>query len=246
MLEVLDPRLPTPLYYQLKEILSSKIDKGEWVPGQLIPTENELIQQYQVSRTTVREAIIALVNEGKLEKKQGKGTIVCHPKYEELLGRLTGFNEEMTSRGLVPGARVLEVKKLDALEIPKVVMDKLLTRKEEGAYYIKRVRLANGEPISIEETYWRSDLSRLFENEELTTEGYYTILEKNGIRLRDADEAISAAIADEETAALLGIDAGDPLLRVVRITNIAHGTPIEYSINHYRSDRYLYKVHLKR
>src|SRR5690606_12704122 len=80
-----DPRLPTPLYYQLQTILNTKIDNGDWQPGDLIPTENELIKMYNVSRTTVREAINALVNEGKLEKRQGRGTTVCKPKIVETL-----------------------------------------------------------------------------------------------------------------------------------------------------------------
>src|SRR5690606_39658861 len=100
---------------------------GDWQPGDLIPTENELIKMYNVSRTTVREAINALVNEGKLEKRQGRGTTVCKPKIVETLGHLTGFSEEMINKGYVPGAKLLLEERIVA---PDKVAEKL-NRSEE-------------------------------------------------------------------------------------------------------------------
>jgi GntR family transcriptional regulator len=240
---VLNHRLPIPLYHQLKEIFDGKISGGEWSPGQLIPTENELIQMYQVSRTTVREAVNALVAEGKLEKKQGKGTIVCKPKLEERLGRLTGFAEEMQSKGFVPGAKVLEVAEVQA---PANVRDKLLGGRDGQVLYVKRLRLASGEPIAIERTYWPLHIGRWFEQEDLSTIAFYAVLEQRGIKLRDADELISARSATKKDALLLGIEELDPLLRMERVAYATDGTPVEHTFTDYRSDRYTYRVHLQR
>jgi GntR family transcriptional regulator len=239
----LDPNFPMPLYHQLKEILRDKIGSGEWAPGQLIPTENELIRQYKVSRTTVREAVTALVNEGKLEKKQGKGTLVCDPKIKELLGRLTGFTEEMLSRGLVPGAKVIQVMQMKA---PDTVRERLFPGADKETLFIQRIRLADGKPISIEQTYWPLEVARYFANEDFSTAAFYPILEKNGIHLRDADETISSAVATKSQASLLGIATGSPLLRIERLTYTTSGEPVEYCVNDYRSDRYEYRIHLHR
>ncbi|MFD0871414.1 HTH-type transcriptional repressor yvoA [Chlamydia abortus] len=240
---MLNPKLPVPLYHQLKEIFDAKIANGEWKPGQLIPTENELIAQYKVSRTTVREAVTALVNEGKLEKKQGKGTLVCNPKLVERLGRLTGFTEEMIAKGFVPGAKVLEVGEIDP---PPVVRERLLSGKEEKVLHIQRIRLANEEPIAIERTYWPLEIGRWFLQEDLENIAFYSVLEQHGIQLRDADEGISSTAASKKDAQLLNIKERDPLLRMERITYALNGMPIEYTFTDYRSDRYTYRVHLHR
>lgn len=240
----LDHTSPIPLYYQLKEIFKAKIDRGEWSPGQLIPTENDLISFYKVSRTTVREAVNALVIEGKLEKKQGKGTTVCREKMEEKLGRLTGFAEEMQSRGLVPGARVIETKEVVP---PDVVREKLLPgNNETKVLYIQRIRLANEEPIAIERSYWPLEIGALFKDYDLSTIAFYSVLEERGIRLRYADENISAIATKKSDAALLGIETKIPLMRMERISYSTQGNPVEFTITDYRSDRYMYKVRLQR
>lgn len=238
-----DASLPIPLYYQLKQIFDDKMLSGEWHPGQLIPTENELIAKYEVSRTTVREGINALVNEGKLQKKQGKGTIVCAPRLEERLGRLTGFAEEMISKGLTPGAKLLEVKEMIA---PKAVSEKLSGGKEKHVLYIKRIRLANDEPIAIESSYWPKEIGAYFKDSNLETIAFYSVLDKNGIYLRDADEIITAKTATKQEASLLGIHEKDPMLRMMRCTYSTLGHAIEYTQTDYRSDLYVYRVHLKR
>lgn len=240
---ILDPRHPLPLYHQLKDIFDTKIQNGTWQQGQLIPTENELIAHYKVSRTTVREAITALVNEGKLEKKQGRGTMVCRPKLEERLGRLTGFTEEMEAKGVIATAKVLEVAEVAP---PSTIKEKLLGGKEGEVLYIKRIRLANEEPIAIERTYWPLEIGRLFLKEDLSTVAFYSVLEQAGIQLRDADEGISAKSANKRDALLLNIEEHAPLLRMERITYTLSGTPIEYTYTDYRSDRYTYRVHLQR
>lgn len=238
-----DSKSPIPLYLQLRDIFDNKIVSGEWVSGQMIPTENELIQKYQVSRTTVREAITSLVNEGKLEKKQGRGTSVCKPKLVERLSRLTGFTEEMLQRGMTPGSIVLDVEEM---EPPATVKDKLFEGQVGRVLFVKRIRLANGEPIAIERSYWPLQIGHLFRNADLANVAFYDILDQHGIALRDADEIISAQAVSRKDALLLGLQEQDPLLRMERITYSISSQPIEFTITDYRSDRYNYRVHLQR
>ncbi|MBB6678398.1 GntR family transcriptional regulator [Cohnella lubricantis] len=237
----LDPKSPIPLYHQLKEILLQKINDGEWETGDIIPTENDLIRQYNVSRTTVREAVNTLVGEGRLEKKQGRGTTVSKPKIEQVLGRLTGFSERISGLGFQPGAGLLEAA---FVPTPEPIREKM--NGTDQLFFVKRIRLADGEPIAIEETYWPLDVARLFQDNDLNTISFYPVLESNGIRLSHAEESITAVVAGKDQAKHLQIKAGAPLLSIHRVAYDAGGTPVQYCSNYYRSDRYSYKVRLER
>lgn len=107
---------PLPRYYQLKEIMREKIRSGEWKPGDLIPSERELGEQYGISRMTARQAITELVNEGLFYREQGKGTFVSRRKITQQLIHLTGFTEDMKARGQQPGTRVLSAEMRPAEE----------------------------------------------------------------------------------------------------------------------------------
>src|SRR5258708_39864193 len=101
---------PLPRYYQLKEIIRERIRSGEWKPGELIPSERELSEQYKISRMTARQAITELVNEGMFYREQGKGTFVSRHKITQQLIRLTGFTEDIKTRGQRPGTKVLSAQ----------------------------------------------------------------------------------------------------------------------------------------
>jgi GntR family transcriptional regulator len=239
----LDPKLPIPLYQQLKEILLHKINSGDWKTDTLIPSESELIREYKVSRTTVREAVNTLVSEGRLMKKQGKGTTVCKPKIEQILGPLMGFTERISMLGYTPGTRLIEAR---VMQPPAIVKEKLFYGGQEEVFYVKRIRLADHEPIAIEETYWPLKIGRLYEKEDLNTISFYPILENYGYKLSNAEEIITSGVANREEAKYLNVKLRSPLLRIHRVTYAVGGEPIQYCCNQYRSDRYSYKVQLKR
>src|SRR5205807_1250315 len=94
---------PVPLYYQLKEVLKQQIRAGHLAPHTAIPSEPELVMQYQVSRATVRQALAELVHEGLLYRQHGKGTFVSEPRIQQTLGELISFTETMRRRGKQPG-----------------------------------------------------------------------------------------------------------------------------------------------
>src|SRR6266513_39474 len=107
---------PLPRYYQLKEIMRERVQSDEWMPGDLIPSERELGEQYGISRMTARQAITELVNEGLFYREQGKGTFVSRHKITQQLIRLTGFTEDIRARGQRPGAKVLSARMVPADE----------------------------------------------------------------------------------------------------------------------------------
>ncbi|WP_067933210.1 GntR family transcriptional regulator [Alicyclobacillus kakegawensis] len=233
-----------PLYVQLSNLLRNQIVAGEWRAGDVIPTEAELMETYQVSRTTVREAVSLLVNEGLLRRKQGKGTIVQQPRVSETLGKLTGFSEEIRSRGMVPGARCLQCGFVGAN--PRVSR---CLGCPEGTTVLRtyRLRLANGEPIAVEESYWPKPIGQILLNHDLDTAAYYDILEGDAnIVLSSAEEVIRAVNASAEEAKLLEVKPASALLMMERVTMSANYGVIEYCRTKYRADRYDYRIRLQR
>ena len=111
-----------PLYHQLYQILRDEIVRGEWQPGDMIPPESELTERYGISRTTVRQVLDLLVNEGLIYRQQGRGTFVAHPTLEQALVRIVSFTEDMRQRGFKPGTRVLSSGLVQA---PETIAQKL-------------------------------------------------------------------------------------------------------------------------
>lgn len=238
-------REPVPLYYQLKEVLLSKIERGELNPNMPIPSEKQLMEAYGLSRTTVRQAISELVAEGYLHRQRGKGTFVSRPKVQHGLRKLTSFSEDMRSRGLQPGSHVLEMRS----EVPpKRIATSLELKEGEQALKIVRLRLANGEPMGIQTSYVPLWTGIKIAPEDLEGEGsLYALLETRfNILLGEADETLEATVANETEAQLLGVKKGSPLLLRERTTFSLDGKPIEFVKALYRADRYRYLVHLTR
>jgi GntR family transcriptional regulator len=235
---------PTPLYYRLREVLRARISSGELLVGQLFPTELELSERYGVSRTTVREAILGLVHEGLLVRKQGKGTFVAAQKMERELAAPTGFIEEMGARGLQPGARTLstEVMTLDG-------RDAELLGSPEGtrAYRIVRLRLGDDEPYSLETNIFPYDLGLRLAQEKLDEVGYYPLLEERyGIQLAGAEQTVEARPAAVEEADLLRVRRRATVVVLERVTTDISDRKIELMRGVYRADRFRYRVHLTR
>jgi GntR family transcriptional regulator len=147
----IDKTIPIPLYYQLQVIIKQNIESGVWKPGQNIPTELELMDMYAISRSTVRQAILALVNDGYLRRDKSKGTIVTSPTGRmRFVGSLMSFSEEMKSKGIRHYSHILDQKVVTADEI---VSRKLRLVIGTPVYYLNRVRYINDEPFLIDEHY---------------------------------------------------------------------------------------------
>src|SRR5574342_920172 len=134
-----------PLYYQLENILRSKIEGGEVLPNHKLPTEQELSREYKISRATVRQALAALVSEGLLFRKQGKGTFVTEKATQTKTVKLTGFTEDLFTEGHQAEVKVLEVK---AVPSPERVSGILRIPTGEEVIRFKRVRSVDGSPFS--------------------------------------------------------------------------------------------------
>jgi GntR family transcriptional regulator len=237
-MEVLDRSSYTPLYQQIGEALRIRIEKGELIPGDRIPSENELTDQYRVSRNTVRLAIGSLILDGLVYRVKGRGTFVAAERMSYGLMHMSSFSEEMRNRGLVPGSQVLSfVREMPSKRIGHI----LKLNPKQMMYRVERLRLADGEPMAINISFIPVYLCSDLEHEDLASGSLYALLENQyGYRLGYAEYTIKTVAADERQANLLGVSMDDTLLVREGTTYLENGTPIEHTILYNRGDRYEY------
>ncbi|HEC23233.1 MAG TPA: GntR family transcriptional regulator [Chloroflexi bacterium] len=225
-----------PYYYQLYEILRGQILRGEWQPGQMLPTETELLEQYQVSRATVRQALDMLVNEGLIYRQRGRGTFVSHPTIEQGLSRIISFTEDMRQRGLKPGTVVLAARIVPA---PEEIAVSLQIEPGDELANLVRLRLADGEPMSIEDSYLVHRYCPGILSRDYAKNSLRQVLEMEyGLRLVYARQKIRAVAASRELAEKLSVSENDALLYIERISYTDREIPVEFLRIHHRGDRY--------
>jgi len=225
-----------PLYHQVYEILREDILKDQLKPGEMLQPESELVQRFNVSTVTIRQALDMLNQEGLIFRERGRGTFVSQPTLEQGLIRIISFTEDMRNRGLTPGTEVLSAQLIPA---PGNIAEKLDIPTNEEIAFIERLRLANGEPLSIEESYLIHRYCPGILQYNYASESLRGILKKIfGIRLVRANQTIRAISAPPKLAHLLSIQSNAPLLFFERVSYSDRGVPIEFLRIYYRGDRY--------
>ena len=234
-----------PMHSVVRTELLTQIRSGRLHPGDQVPTEPQLMAAFNVSRTTVRRALRDLETMGFIDRQPGRGSFVSEPKVEPRLDRLTGFVEDMEALGLDATA---SVELIESLPADAEVSQQLQLAPGESVVHIERVRLANGTPISFDDSYFPADLGSRIATENLEEEPFYSILEgKYGIALAGADYVLSASSADERVAHLLSIAVGAPVLRLERTSRAAPDRrPILFEHLHFAGARISYRLTLDR
>ncbi len=233
---------PLPLHQQLKAVIEDRIATSEWLPGTQVPSERELCEQFKISRITVRQAISALVMEGRLTRTQGRGTFVAYPRIQQQLTNLTGFTQDMQARGKRPDAHVLQLELIDAL--PNIVRA-LQLRNGDKVILIKRLRLADGEPVAVETDYLPDAMCHGLIKENLNGRSLYDILIKNySIVPTRAEQQLEAVPCPAAEAKLLSVRTGSPVLHIHRTTFSRDGRPFEMVESFYRGDKYIFYAEL--
>ena len=235
---------PVPRYFQLKEIMRAKVRDGEWKPGDVIPSERELSEQYKISRMTARQAITELVNEGMFYREQGKGTFVSRHKITQQLIRLTGFTEDIKARGQRPGTRVLSAKMVPADED---TAERLHVPVGQLIFRLQRLRLADSEPLAIELSHIHFEGCEKLLEEDLENNSLYRILETQyGMPLMEAEQELEAGLVGEKEAQLLKLSVGSPALYIRRVTYTDRDQPLEYAKSVYCGNKYVFYTNMKR
>lgn len=232
-----------PLYQQIAEAITGQIQAGELLPGQRLPSEHELSEQYQVGRNTIRHALSELAADGIVESVQGVGTFVVESHTPKTAEVLYGFSQEMDQRGKAVTSRVLEANLIDA--------DPFLARRlnlQLGAavVFLYRLRLMDGEPAAIERAYLPHASFPEILDHDFSRESLYEVLSKEyGMRPDHAEQEIGAELATDQVAELLTLSQPAPVLVIRRETHTADGTVIEYVESEFRADRFRFYTNLK-
>lgn len=240
----IDPASPLPLYAQLESLLAADIASGVLPPGVRLPNEEELVERYAVSRTTVRQTIQNLVRRGLVEIRRGKGTFVLEPKITQDLTNLTGFVEDMQSLGRNASARLLDKQTVPATES---VARQLAIATGTPVVRIQRVRLADDSPLSFDETWLPREIGeRILEN-DLETEPIFSLLEqKYDTPLVEAEYRLEAVAADATVARALGVALGSPTFLIERTSYTTGRQPVDYEKLYYRGDQIRFVTRLAR
>ncbi|MDY7578586.1 GntR family transcriptional regulator [Herbaspirillum sp. RTI4] len=233
----------SPLYQQIKLLITQSLESGEWKPGELIPSEVELGIRFKVSQGTVRKAIDELAAENLVVRRQGKGTFVAthhetHSQFRFL--RLVPDVDEPQN----PENNIVEVKRCRAsVEVAR----QLDIKAGDSAIFIKRVKSFNGVPTILEDIWLPGVIFKGLTAERLMEyKGpLYGLFETEfGTRMIRALERIRAGAADVETAALLGVELQAPLLIVERASFTYGDKPVEYRRGQYLTRNYYYRSEL--
>jgi GntR family transcriptional regulator len=233
-----DDHPPVPKYYRVQEDLREKI--SEWDEGEMIPSEKELCEMYSVSRITVRRAIKNLVQDGWLDRIQGKGTFVTKPTFrrehrERLVREIKGFFEDMSSRGFDVGSEVLESKITDPTQ-KNLGPFRLPT--DGMVFALVRLRFVNGQPHHIVYTYLPVKRFPGIETYDFSQGSLYSILRREyGATLKRARYLAEASIVTEREIKLLGIEPGSPMLVIYSTVYNEEGVPIVFGYSRHRADK---------
>jgi GntR family transcriptional regulator len=240
----IDPQSRLPLHAQIEAALESFMAEGIWLPGTRLPSEDSLIERFAVSRTTIRTAIQSLIARGLLEIRRGKGTFVVQPQIIQELTELTGFVEDMHALGREATARVLDRRIVAASE---TVARALALSRGAHVARIQRVRLADGSPLSFDETYLPRELGEKIMADDLEHQPIFSLLEqKYATRLLEAEYRMAAVAAHGTVARALGIEAGSPIFLIERTSYSEGLEPVDYERLYYRGEHIRFVTRLAR
>lgn len=230
-----------PLYSQLESILRKQIEHGEYNKSDLLPTEKMLMNEYQVSRVTVRQAIAALTQDGYIKSSRGIGTEVIYEKIDEHMKHVISFTDEMKQHNITMDTSYCKMEKVKpstqvaaALQIPKTDM----------CYCLTRVRCVNNRPLVYTITYLKNIVKLPMDNQYYMESLYKYLNDVHSIRIEKGKDTLEATLPTEKIQRFLDIEPQMPVFKRVRQTFLPDGEVFEYSICYYPGNRYKYTVDL--
>lgn len=225
-----------PSYYQIKRALLRRIESGEWTPGTRMPTEQELQEQFGVSRGTVRRALDELVFEGRIRRRSGKGTFVRELPAPVQTQRIMPFSEQVRQLGLRPSTQVLSAEMIPANQVEDTVRRSFGLGPEDAVIRIRRLHLGDGQPLSLQTVYLLPELCPGILEQDLSR--LSPLYAGYGRTIHHADELIRVTACDGEEARLLNGQPGMPVVSRLRLSYLADGRPFEVLYALDRADRF--------
>lgn len=237
----IDRKSVTPYYHQLKHLLAMRIQEEGLVGGDRLWSEHELCERYGVSRSVVRQTLSELEAEGIIERARGKGTFLAHPKVDEGLVRsVSGLFEDAKQRGSTVVSEVLRQEIVPASDAVARLLELPLAT---DVVVVERLRAIDGEPWVHTTTWLPADRVPGLVTTDLRTQSLYQLLRDTyGITFGQARRSLEAASARTETAALLGVPEGSPVLVLRSLLRDSQNRPLETFVAFHRGDRSRFDV----
>lgn len=210
---MIDRTKHVPLYIQLKEELVQKIRKGVWDVDSQIPTEKALMEEYQLGRVTVREALSMLVNDGYLYKKHGIGTFVARKQQSLGFEPLISLSYSLKAKGISHKNLVLEKK---IIPPDKKLLAKMKWEAKRNCFYLKRIRFAGSTAVAIEESYFSEEFKDIEKKYDFNDSIAKVIVEDLKFVLRKVEQVIVFRVPTEEEQTILNINENIQVLDMER------------------------------
>ena len=244
---MIDKHSHVPIYLQIERILAEKIAQGSLHPGDSIPSETVLAEQYQVSRMTARKAVDYLVRQGLVERQRGRGTFICYPKQDfKMALPLDGhfaFSEVASRLNFPIRNKLLHLEKVPASS--QVALD-LGIKEGTLVWFMKRLRLVGEIPFVFESSHMLA--APLFDDlqaEDLNRSKYAYLTSKGQI-VKGSQKCIKAELPSEEVRTLLGLKRDEPVLFARSIGLLETGYAFEVSDIYYNQEHYTFTLNATR
>lgn len=240
MTDRIDRSSPVPLYHQLERVLRGEIERGTYQVGDLLPSEAEICQRYDVSRSVVRQTLANLASAGLVRTERGRGTFVAEAKlHERFVQRTTGFYEDLTRMGLEVRTKVL---RQEVVELPLQVQEFLGVR---HGVRIDRLRSVEGRVLAYVTTYLPPERCPGIEEQDLNDRSLYAHLAAEyGLKVASGTRTVEAVAAQGEVAAYLEVSEGTPLLLLRSASRDASAEPLEWFEAWHRADRTMFEIEI--
>ncbi|HEX3026234.1 MAG TPA: GntR family transcriptional regulator [Clostridia bacterium] len=220
----------------LAEKIEEYIIKNGLKPNDALPSERHLASQWNVNRLTLREAIDRLVDEDRLYKVQGRGTFVAEPKFIDDAGEFISYTDGWISDGYTICSKQLHLR---VIEANKTIAGHLNLNLGEKVYDLKRIRIIQDIPLTIETSYIPAKYCEGLEKHDFENHSLYSTLKKEfGIELVKQSQIFSITSLNKSESGYLGVSEGSPAFYIVGTSFNRENSPVEYSIALTRSDRY--------
>ena len=233
-----------PLYYQLVNIIKRNITAGTLKPGDVLPSESEMCKSFDISRSTVRQAVSMLEDEGLVVRKQGRGTYVAQPKLHRMTQQLYSFTNEISSLGQRPSSRLVEYEVMEPT--PDIVKMLELSDPTTPVYKFSRIRYMDDEALILETSFYPQYLYPELTRPMVEQNSFYALLVQRGIVPTEAVDSYEAVVLNRREAEILGCRPGSSAFAVQRVTRMSDGKPCEFTQSLIRGDRVKLDVFLKK
>lgn len=242
-MELLDRRKgAATLYAQIEALLKEQIETGEVAKGDILPSEKQLMEHFQVSRMTVRQAMSNLSNLGYISCARGIGTIVTFEKINERIQHVISFSQELQQHGY---EMKTSFARMEIVKASRTVAAALGIEPDETVYSLTRVRCAHDVPMVFSYTFLKRVREMPLHTEPYEHSLYQFLQNELDVRIAKAMDSFEATIAKREVAERLAIAEGSPVFKRKRVARDQTGEIVEYTVCYYPGDKYQYTVELK-